>query len=314
MIEIAKYTDDKTIIWNQFNKQSKNYLFMFDRNYMDYHKDRFKDHSLMLYDNGKLIALLPMSEHDDMLISHGGLTYGGFVSDVKMKQHTMMDCFEALINYSREKGFKMIQYKCIPHIYHKQPAEEDRFALFANYARLQSVDVSTVINLSSPLKMSKGRKAQIMRAKREGSLIEELSELEDFQTFIDLENAVLTEHHGTHAVHTGEELKLLHDRLPENIHLFASLKDGKMIAGTVVYEYDEVVHTQYMAANDEARSIGALDLAVATVIEKYKDSKKWLDFGISTEHEKIYLNKGLCSQKEGFGGRTDVYEIWELNL
>ena len=314
MIEIERYTDDKLSIWNQFNKQSKNYLFMFDRNYMDYHKDRFRDHSLMFYDEGKLLALLPMSEHDDMLISHGGLTYGGFISDTKMKQHTMMDCFEALINYSKENGFKTIRYKCIPHIYHKQPSEEDRFALFANNANLQTVDVSTVINLSSPLKMPKGRKAQISRAKREGVLIEEHAGSEDFQTFINLENAVLTEHHGVRAVHTGEELKLLHDRLPENIHLFASMKDGKMIAGTVVYEYDEVVHTQYMAANDEARLIGALDFAVATVIEKYKASKKWLDFGISTEHGKIYLNEGLCSQKEGFGGRTDVYEIWELNL
>ena len=314
MIEVIKYTDDKAQIWNQFNKQSKNYLFMFDRDYMDYHKDRFEDNSLMFYDEDKLIALLPMSKHDDMLISHGGLTYGGFITDSKMKQHTMLDCFETLKSYCKENGFKTLRYKCIPHIYHKQPAEEDRFALFANQANLQVVDVSTVINLSSPLKMPKGRKAQISRAKREGVLVEELTELEDFNTFIDLENAVLIEHHGTHAVHTGEELKLLHDRFPQNIHLFASLKEGQMIAGTVVYEYDEVVHTQYMAANDEARTIGALDLAVANVIEKYKDSKKWLDFGISTEHGKIYLNEGLCSQKEGFGGRTDIYEIWELNL
>ena len=47
---------------------------------------------------------------------------------------------------------------------------------------------------------------------------------------------------------------------------------------------------------------------------KYKESKKWLDFGISTEHGKIYLNEGLCAQKEGFGGRTGVYEVWELDL
>lgn len=76
MIEIVRYTDNQEDIWNQFNKQSKNYLFMFDRNYMDYHKDRFKDHSLLFYNDGKLIALLPMSEHDEMLVSHGGLTYG----------------------------------------------------------------------------------------------------------------------------------------------------------------------------------------------------------------------------------------------
>lgn len=314
MITIVRYTEDKVNIWNQFNKQSKNALFMFDRNYMDYHKDRFKDHSLLFYDEDKLLALLPMSEHGDLLISHGGLTYGGFITGTKMKQHTMMDCFEELIKYAKENGFKNIRYKCIPHIYHSQPAEEDRFALFANNSKLDTVDVSTYVNLAAPLKMPKGRKAQISRAKREGVVVEELTELEDFNKFIDLENEVLTERHDVRAVHTGEELKLLHDRFPENIHLFASLKDGNLIAGTVVYEYDQVVHTQYMAANDEARTIGALDLAVSTVINNYKDSKKWLDFGISTEHGKIYLNEGLCSQKEGFGGRTGVYEIWEVNI
>lgn len=287
---------------------------MFDRKYMDYHSDRFKDHSLFFYDEDKLIAIIPLSEHGEELKSHGGLTYGGFITDSKMKQHTMNDCFKTFISYAKENGFSKVTYKCIPHIYHNQPAEEDRFALFANGARLNTIDVSTYVNLAAPLKMPKGRKAQISRAKREGVVIEELSSLEDFEVFIDLENTVLNERHEVSAVHTGAELKLLKDRLSENIHLFAAMKDGKMIAGTVVYEYDTVVHTQYMAADDEARTIGALDLAVATVIEKYKNSKKWLDFGISTEHGKIYLNEGLCSQKEGFGGRTGVYEIWELNL
>lgn len=314
MIRIEKYSGEKEDIWNQFNKNSKNSLFMFDRKYMDYHSDRFKDHSLLFYDEDKLIAILPLSEHGEELKSHGGLTYGGFITDSKMKQHTMMDCFNELIKYAKENSFKKITYKCIPHIYHNQPAEEDRFALFANGAQLVTVDVSTYVNLSSPLKMPKGRKAQISRAKREGVVIEELSSLEDFETFIELENAVLKERHEVTAVHTGSELKLLKDRLPENIHLFASMKDGNLIAGTVVYEYDQVIHTQYMAADEEARTIGALDLAVSTVIEKYKNSKKWLDFGISTEHGKIYLNEGLCSQKEGFGGRTGVYEIWELNI
>lgn len=87
------------------------------------------------------------------------------------------------------------------------------------------------------------------------------------------------------------------------------MKDDKMIAGTVVYEYDHVIHTQYMAANDEARQIGALDLAVSTVINKYKETKKWLDFGISTEHGRIYLNKGLCAQKKAL---VDVRECMKF--
>lgn len=314
MIEIQRYCKEKKDIWNLFNKQSKNSLFMFDRNYMDYHQDRFLDHSLLFYDDEKLIAILPLSEHGDVLISHGGLTYGGFITNEKMKQHTMNDCFHELLEYCRRLGFKTIRYKCIPYIYHSQPAEEDRFALFANGANLEIVDVSTYVNLTNPLKMPKGRKAQISRAKRENVIIEELTGLEDFNEFINLENEVLVERHDTHAAHTGPELKMLYDRFPENIHLFGAKKDGELIAGTVIYEYDSVIHTQYMAANDEARVIGALDLAVATVIDKYKENKKWLDFGISTEHGKVYLNEGLCSQKEGFGGRTGVYEIWEINI
>ena len=314
MIMIQRYSDEDKNTWNTFNKASKNYLFMFDRDYMDYHRDRFTDHSLMFYADDSLIALLPMNERNDCLFSHGGLTYGGFITNEKMKQHTMMECFDALISYAKQQGIKKIIYKLIPHIYHSQPAEEDKFALYANNAMLTTVDASTFLNLKNPLKMPKGRKAQISRARREGVIIEQLSELHDYESFISLENSVLSERHGTKAVHTGAELKLLHDNFPEKIHLFGARKDKEMIAGTVVYEYDGVVHTQYMAANEEARRIGALDLAITKVIEKYKDNKTWLDFGISTEHDRIYLNEGLISQKEGFGGRTGVYEIWEIEV
>ena len=315
MITIKRYKNEDKEIWNKFNKESKNSIFMFDRNYMDYHSDRFEDHSLLFYsEDEKLIAILPLSVHGEELRSHGGLTYGGFITDSKMKQHTMNDCFEALIEYAKECGFKKIVYKCIPHIYHKQASEEDKFALYANGAKLITVDVSTYINLSNPLKMPKGRKAQISRARREGVVIEEITELTDFEAFIALENDVLSERHDTKAVHTGAELKLLHDRFPDGVKLMGAIKDGQLIAGTVIYAYDQVVHTQYMAANDKARVIGALDLAVNAVIENYKESKLWIDFGISTEHGKIYLNEGLAAQKEGFGGRTGVYEIWEIGL
>ncbi len=314
MISIRRYDDNDRELWDGFNLTSKNRLFMFDRDYMDYHRDRFRDHSLLFFSDEELIGLFPACEREGCLLSHGGLTFGGFITNEKMKQHTMNECFDALMAYGREQGLKGITYKAIPHIYHSQPAEEDRYALYANGAKLAVVDASTVLNLPSPLKMPKGRKAQISRAKREGVRIEILTGQKDYDAFIDLENEVLESRHDTHAVHTSQELKLLHDRFPGNIHLFAARKENRLIAGTVVYEYDRVVHTQYMAADEEARRIGALDLAVATVIDRYKDTKQWLDFGISTEHGKVYLNEGLIAQKEGFGGRTGVYEIWELKL
>lgn len=314
MIFIKRYTEEQKEEWNQFNASAKNTLFMFDRNYMDYHKNRFLDHSLMFYQDDELIAILPMSEKDAVLTSHGGLTYGGFIVGTKMKQHIMNECMKELILYAKENGYHEINYKTIPHIYHQQPAEEDRYALFLYDAQMVKVESSTVVNLEAPLKMPKGRKAQISRAKREGCIVEEKTDYDSFAQFIALENQVLSEHHNTKAVHTAEEINLLHDNFPNNIHLYATMKEDMMIAGTIVFEYGQVIHTQYMAANEEARRIGALDFAVSTVIEKYRSNKKWLDFGISTEDGGRTLNEGLIAQKEGFGGRTNVYEMWRLKL
>lgn len=314
MISVIRYTEAEKTRWNQFNSAAKNSLFMFDREFMDYHKDRFQDHSLLFYEDDELIAILPMSQREQILISHGGLTYGGFITGTKMKQHTMNDCFAQLLQYAAVNGIEKIVYKTIPHIYHEQPAEEDRYALFINRASVLKVEASTVINLRQPLKMPKGRKAQISRAKREGVTVVELTEPEDFERFITLENQVLSQHHDTKAVHTGQELALLHSRFPEKLHLLGAMKDGKLIAGTVLFEYGQVVHTQYMAANDLARQVGALDLTISTVIERYKNQKLWLDFGISTEAGGMYLNEGLIAQKEGFGGRTNIYETFVLQI
>ena len=310
MIRVEEYTSDKQQIWNNFILNSKNGIFMFNRNFMEYHKDRFTDNSLLFYDEDKLIAVMPASIKDAVLSSHGGLTYGGLITGNDMKQHHMNDCFTALKDYAKNKGIKEIIYKHIPHVYHKQPAEEDIFTLYYNQAEILKIEASTVIDLKNPLKMPKGRKAQVGRAKREGV---EIKDTDDFESFITLENQVLKRHE-TKAVHSPEELHLLKSYFPENIKLLGAYYQNQLIAGTVLFIYDNAIHTQYMAASELAREIGALDFTISTVIENYKESKKWLDFGISTEDAGHYLNEGLISQKEGFGGRTNIYQTWKINI
>lgn len=311
-MKIIRYSPEKKQDWDNFCNTSKTPLFMFNRNYMEYHKDRFNDFSLMFYnDKDELTGLFPATCKDSVITSHGGLTYGGLIISNNEKQHTVVEMLELLISYSRENAFSKIIYKTIPHIYHKQGAEEDIYALFLNDAKILKIEPSTVLNLKNPLKMPKGRKAQVSRAKREGVTIKEST---DFNAFIELENNVLTEHHNTKAVHTGEELSLLKSFFPENIKLYVALYEDKIIAGTLLYIYENVVHTQYMAANEKAREIGALDFTISTVISIYKENKEFLDFGISSENNGRELNQGLISQKEGFGGRTNVYETWEIEL
>ena len=59
MMTIKRYSDNDKELWNQFNSKCKNSMFMFDRDYMDYHRDRFFDHSLMFYEETELISILP---------------------------------------------------------------------------------------------------------------------------------------------------------------------------------------------------------------------------------------------------------------
>ncbi|WP_240723886.1 GNAT family N-acetyltransferase [Helicobacter pullorum] len=282
---------------------------MFDRSYMDYHSDRFKDNSLIFYENEKPIALLPCNVSQNALYSHQGLTFGGFIVDENMKQGKMLECFEVLREYMQENCFEKLIYKSTPYIYHKIPAQEDLYALFRNNAELFRVDCSTTIDLQNICKMPKGRKAQISRAKREGV---EIFSSEDFEAFVMLLNSVLQKQHGVNAVHSAEELKLLYSRFPQNIKLFVAKIDKEIIAAALLFIYDDLVHTQYLAANERAREIGALDLLIKTLMDEFTKSKKYFDFGISTENGGQVLNQGLISQKEGFGGRSVAHQFFAL--
>lgn len=310
-IHVLKYdAEQHKSLWDDFVCKAKNSHFMFYRNYMDYHSDRFTDNSLMFYDNTGLIAVLPASLHGTELRSHGGLTYGGFITDNNMKQHKMLKCFDALKQYMHQENISTLIYKAVPHIFHRHPAEEDLYALFKCGAELLKIEPSTTVILRNPVDLPKGRKAQISRAKREGVSVERS---EDFDAFIDLENSVLQKYHRTMAVHTAAELKLLKSRFKNEIQLWIAKSNNEMIAGTLLFICGDVVHTQYMAASDKARKIGGLDLLIKTLLDKYSESKTYFDFGISTEDNGNFLNEGLCHQKESFGGRTVVYETWKIN-
>ena len=79
MIHIVRYTADKKAEWDSFVRESKNGTFLFMRDYMEYHADRFDDYSLMYYKGDKLLSLLPANRKGETLWSHQGLTYGGLV-------------------------------------------------------------------------------------------------------------------------------------------------------------------------------------------------------------------------------------------
>ena len=298
--------------WNDFVIRSKNATFMLHRNYMEYHSDRFKDCSLLVYDDkDRLIALFPANDEGEVVCSHRGLTYGGLLMDERMTLPLALRVFEALVEELRRHGFRKLIYKTIPTIYHTVPAEEDRYALFRLGAHLYRRDTLTVIDYRHRLKYQERRRRQIKKAMRKGLSVRRSNDLEQFWQIL---THNLLARYKVKPVHTIEEIRLLQSRFPDNIQLFASYIGEKMLAGAVAYVSRDVCHIQYNAASEEGKQCGALDIVLDFMIQHFADKVRYFDFGISNEEEGRYLNTGLDEYKEGFGGRTVVHDFYELPL
>lgn len=297
--------------WDTFVSSARNGVFLFQRDYMDYHADRFHDHSLLFRRAGEVVALLPANQDGDALVSHGGLTFGGIVSSRRMTAALMLDVFAALLAYMRSRGIPRLLYKAVPHIYHEVPAEEDLYALTHAGARLYRRDLSSTIALAHRLPLAKGRRSALNVARRNGVTVQRSA---DFHAFMTLEAEQLAQRHGVRPVHTGDEMALLAGRFPENIHLYTAEQAGELVGGVIVYESSRVAHAQYIATSERGRSASALDLIMDHLLNEQFAEKQWFDFGISTVDQGRTLNAGLCAHKEAFGARAIVHDFYELDV
>lgn len=311
-MEIRRYTPAQADEWNRFVAGSKNGTFLFDRCFMDYHSDRFADCSLMVYRRGSLYALLPANVKDNVLISHGGLTYGGLVMSSRCTAKGVQDTFIAINDYLRAAGIRQVIYKPVPWIYHQQPAEEDLYALTSIcHARLVIRDISSAIMRDKRMKFTESRKAGLRKALRTGLIVKEST---DFAAFWQILNDNLQSKYGVRPVHSVEELQLLHSRFPEIIKLYMVYHDAEPLGGTLLFLTPQVLHTQYISANAQGKALGAIDLLFDVIINQRYADYPYIDFGKSTVSDSADLNENLIFQKEGFGARAVCYDTYEWDF
>ena len=312
MFEIKPYSPEMKSEWDAFVGASKNGLFLFFRDYMDYHHDRFEDHSIVVSRQNKLYALLPANISHDVLYTHQGLTFGGLIVDEHFTAAESITVFKLINAYLRNEGIRKVVYKAIPWLYHPQPAEEDLYAIYrTTNAKLVARDISTAIRLDMPLACNEMRNRGIKKALHHGIIVEESNRWTDFWEV--LTTNLQTKYHVS-PVHSLSEIRMLKARFPNNIRLFTAQLNNKVLGGTVVYEYGNVAHTQYISASLEGKKLHALDLLLDKLIHEIYQDKTWFDFGKSTEQQGTILNEGLIFQKESFGGRAVCYDWYEWDL
>ncbi|MBN8836640.1 MAG: GNAT family N-acetyltransferase [Sphingobacteriia bacterium] len=308
---VQKYSKQQKDEWDCFISNSKNGLFIFFRDYMEYHEDRFEDYSLLFYKKNKLTGVLPATRKGTTLISHGGLTFGSLILDRDARAADTLKLFEELLTFLQKEGFTEIIYKSIPFIFHKYTCQEDIYSLFRLNAQNYRTDINSVIYIPNRIKFSESKRQSVSKCKQNKLL--NICESDNFSEYWNLLSDVLQKF-SVSPTHSLKEMQLLRVRYPNNIKLFELREGKKLLSGIVVYDYGNVVHTQYMANSNEGRALGGLDFLCDYLITDLYNNREYFSFGISNEQNGKILNEGLIQQKEMMGGRGVVHQFYQIVL
>jgi hypothetical protein len=311
VLEIHKYSDKYKDDWNDLVAKSRNGTFLMNRDYMDYHKERFSDCSFVFLKKDRIEAILPGNISNNTFHSHQGLTYGGLIMSDKITSSDVLEIFELLNIELKKLLITEVIYKPVPSFYHRYPAQEDIYALHLLGAEKIGCNLSSAIYQKHHIGFSELRKRGLKRGIKAGIRV---AESNNYSAFWAILNENLSRRYSKVAVHSEQEIKLLSSRFHNYIRLYTAQSGDEIIAGVVTFRTPHAVHVQYIAANETGRELGALDVIFSKLINDTYSNIPVFEFGQSTEQMGAYLNKNLIFQKEGFGARGVVYEIYKYRI
>ncbi|MEY3501216.1 MAG: hypothetical protein RL308_2889 [Bacteroidota bacterium] len=307
---VKRYEPKDHSDWNAFISTSKNSTFLFNRDFMEYHSDQFEDYSLLIYDEGKLVSVLPANRVGDAIYSHQGLTYGGLVFQKNIKLGNTIPIFQEILLYLNENQIEKLNLKLIPSIYCDGFSEEIEYSLFLLKAKLTKRDCLSVLDLTKPFFISKTRKESIRRGIKNDLIIKEELNFELFWKEILIPN--LDKKHNAKPVHSAEEMIKLQKLFPDNIRHFNVYKEGNIVAGTTIFVSENVAHPQYISGNIQKNELGSLDYLYDYLINVVYKDKNFFDFGPSHENNGLNINEGILFWKESFGAKTSMQDSYEI--
>lgn len=300
---IKRYQNNDFEDWNAFIGHAKNATFLFHRDFMDYHSDRFQDYSLIVLDKDKWVAVLPANLVGNEVFSHQGLSYGTIAVQKDIRIEEYLRVVRVIMLHLTQNKIDFIYFKVLPKIYNKNLSDELDYASFLMNAQVYRSDVYMVIDRLQEYNPNRNRSRALKIASQLEIEIREDYNYEGFWNEILTPN--LKNRFDVLPVHSLDEIKTLSLLFPNNIKLFNAYKNDILKAGVVVLITENVAHFQYSSGADDRNDTAALDILFDFIIRKFSN-KKYVSFGSSSEKEGLVLNKGLAYWKESFGASATV--------
>jgi hypothetical protein len=315
--EVFPYTPSDASEWDGLVEDSWNGTFLHTRRYLSYHRGRFDDQSLVLRDaKGRLIGVFPAATSPTetaVVVNHPGISYGGLIHDGEVTGEQMIEALSKIGALYRERGYQKLLYKTIPSIYHRVPAQDDLYALHRLKALRIRADLSEVVDLSRPIRLSSQRKRGQSKAERANLTLSKGAA--GYRGFWEILTERLWSRHRVRPVHSLEEILELQTLFPQQLECWTLSNADGIVGGTVLYKTHMVVHAQYISASDEGTAVGALDKLFPLCMEAALCwGARYFSFGVSSEQAGLVLNEGLHRFKLGFGSGGITHEFYQLSL
>ncbi len=307
-LEVRRFQAADERHWEEFVQRANNGTLFHERRFLSYHPpERFRDHSLLLWREGRLLALFPAAERqvngERWLVSHPGASYGGpvYLPDLTFRQS--FDCVAALKAYAQAQGFHRLVLTLPPAIYQQRVSQYIDFALLKHSFSYLKREVSSMLEIAHSdeailAAFRPTHRTAVRKAQRAGV---EIRQSEDWAEFYQILQRNLKIRHGVAPTHTLEELLRLKELYPERILLFGSYWQGRLTAGVVLFLVNSRVALAFYISHDEAfQHLRPLNLLFYRVLCWCREQGyTYLDFGIFTVD--MEPNFGLARFKENFG-------------
>jgi hypothetical protein len=324
-IEIKKYAESFREQWEEFVWSANNGNIFHTRHFLSYHPaDRFVDQSLIFLKKGRILALLPAVDFDDigtrLLLSHRGASYGGFVIKDTLSIREAFDLVEALIKYAQTEGFDAIDMTPPPQIYLRRPSNYIDFALVQNGFAYRKREISSVIPLDFTSAdilntFNEGSRRAVRRGQKLGVAVRESDDAKEYEKFYAILKKNLHLRHGVNPTHTLPELLKVRELFPERVKLFAAYTpENDMAAGVVMFICNpRVVLAFYISHDEDYQQYRGVNCLFHDIVDwGIREGYGFLDFGIFTVNEDP--NWGLARFKESFGAQGVFRDSLRLAL
>ncbi len=319
-MKVVSYTNSMKYMWDNFiEKESRNGFIFHKMHFLEYHKNRFHDYSLLFFDeNEKIIALFPAALKNNNIISHPGSSYGGIVLKKYIKLSEIFEIVELMKDfYNNNLGNINIEIILSEHFNLEYGAEDVAFVLWQSGFNLSTKEISTVIDINKfrlRLGLRKTTKQYLCSKSylRLGITYEKAVEKSDILECYKLVEQNLAIKYKKKPTHTIDEFFELIERFPSDIDVFAAKRGKEVIATYIMFRLNDfIVHTFYIAKSIEKENVVDIGLVDFMVNFYFDKGFIFLNFGISSRDKVIKW--GIHNYKEQFSKLFVTRDKWVLN-